>query len=98
MNQLACPTDISSGVGECAKMHLKMGVAGARSKVGGAEGVNESPAAGQLPTRHYTGFYVASKSLCSLYPAVPAPPRQHQDIYLVMYIMLIHSTKGLNTK
>ena len=40
MNQLVCPTDISSGVGGCAKMHLKMGVAGARSKVGRAKGVN----------------------------------------------------------
>ena len=40
MNQLACPTDISSGVGGCAKMCLEKGDAGARSKVGGAEGVN----------------------------------------------------------
>ena len=39
MNQLACPTDISSGVGSCAKMCLEKGDAGARSKVGGAEGV-----------------------------------------------------------
>ena len=43
MNQLACPTDISSGVGDCAKMHLKMGVAGPRSKVGRPVGVNTMP-------------------------------------------------------
>ena len=40
MNQLACPTDISSGVGGCAKMCLEKGDAGARSKVGRAVGVN----------------------------------------------------------
>ena len=42
MNQLACPTDISSGVGDCAKMHLKMRDAGARSKMGRAKGVNKN--------------------------------------------------------
>ena len=31
MNQLVCPTDISSCVGGCAKMCLEKGVAGARS-------------------------------------------------------------------
>ena len=40
MNQLACPTDISSGVGSCAKMSLEKGYTGARSKVGRAVGVN----------------------------------------------------------
>ena len=40
MNQLACPTDISSGVGSCAKMSLEKGYTGARSKVGRAKGVN----------------------------------------------------------
>ena len=40
MNQLACPTDISSGVGSCAKMGIEKGYTGARSKVGRAKGVN----------------------------------------------------------
>ena len=41
MNQLACSTDISSGIGRCAKMHLKMGnyLYGALSKMGRAKGV-----------------------------------------------------------
>ena len=40
MNQLACPTDISSGIGSCAKMSLEKGYTGARSKVGRAKGGN----------------------------------------------------------
>ena len=42
MNQLVCPTDISSGVGGCAKMCLEKGVEGlqgAAEKAGGWRGV-----------------------------------------------------------
>ena len=39
MNQLACPTDFSSGIGGCAKMHLKIGNCGLLSKMDRTKGV-----------------------------------------------------------